>query len=559
MTEISVAVRQTLTGQLEHLYGSAEPTLDDVLQLIWNTPITPPDKPLSANDVVLITYGGSLVHEGQAPLATLREFVLEHLHDAINIVHLLPFFPYTSDDGFSVVDYLSVDPALGDWHDIAALAGEVDLMFDAVVNHVSAQSHYLQQYLAGNPDYADFFIDVNPNTDTSQVVRPRTTPLLTPFAAKNDTKHLWTTFSDDQVDLNYANPQVMLEVVRVLLEYAARGARIIRLDAVTYLWKELGTPCVHHPKTHAVLRLMRTVMETAAPGVLLLTETNVPHAENISYFGDGSNEAHMVYNFALPPLVLHTLLIGDASTLSGWAQGLETSGNTCFFNFLASHDGIGVRPVEGLLRPAEIEHLTRTVRAHGGHVSFKTNSDGSQSPYELNISYFDALNDPAVPTLLERQVARFVVAHAIMLSLAGVPALYVHSLLGSRSDHAGATKTGRARSINRAVLDADAVRQELADADSLRAQVLHGLTQLLKVRRQHRAFDPHASQQIVDVSPQVFAVLRGSHQSEQVLCLHNVSAQEQRVPMPGKWRDLLTADEGEIMVVLEPYAVRWLV
>ncbi len=556
MTEISVDVQRTLQGQLEYLYGDAEPTLAALLELIAHTPINPPDKSISANDMVLITYGGSLVKDGQAPLATLRDFVREHLLEAVNTVHLLPFFPYTSDDGFSVVDYLSVDPALGDWDDVAALADDVDLMFDAVVNHVSASSHYLEQYLAGNPDYQDFFIDVDPKTDTSQVTRPRTTPLLTPFEASDGTtKHLWTTFSADQVDLNYANPKVLLEVVRVLLEYAARGARIIRLDAVTYLWKELGTSCVHHPKTHAALKLMRTVMETAAPGVLVLTETNVPHAENISYFGDGSNEAHMVYNFALPPLVLHTLLTGDSSTLSAWAKGLETTGDTCFFNFLASHDGIGVRPVEGLLSPAEIANLTQSVQAHGGHVSFKTNSDGSQSPYELNISYFDALSDPTADEAVNLQVSRFTLAHAIMMSLAGMPAIYVHSLLGSRSDHAGVTKTGRFRSINRAVLDADNVGNELADADSLRSQVLRGLTRLLKVRRHHPAFDPQASQQIVDVSPQVFAVVRG----EAITCLHNVSAQEQHVSMPKAWRDLLSGETGEGEVVLEPYQVRWLV
>lgn len=562
MIEISADVQQTLQGQLEHLYGDAEPTLAALLELIKQIPITPPDKPISAKDVVLITYGGSLTKDGQAPLATLRDFVRDHLLEAVNTVHLLPFFPFTSDDGFSVVNYLTVDPDLGDWQDVAALASEVDLMFDAVVNHVSAKSHYLEQYLAGNPDYADFFIDVDPSADTSQVTRPRTTPLLTPFAASDGTtKHLWTTFSADQVDLNYANPNVLLEVVRVLLEYAARGARIIRLDAVTYLWKELGTTCVHHPKTHTALQLMRTIMETAAPGVLMLTETNVPHAENISYFGDGTNEAHMVYNFALPPLVLHTLLTGDSSTLSTWAKDLETTGDTCFFNFLASHDGIGVRPVEGLLNPAEIANLTQRVQAHGGHVSFKTNSDGSQSPYELNISYFDALNDPAADEAITLQVARFTLAHAIMMSLAGMPAIYIHSLLGSRSDHAGVAKTGRSRSINRTVLDADAVREALADAGSLRSQVLRRLTRLLKVRRHHRAFDPQASQQIVDISPQIFAVVRGHQHGEQVTCLHNVSAQEQRVAvaMPKTWRDLLAGKTGEGEVVLEPYQVRWLV
>lgn len=552
----STAVRETLTRQLEYLYGNAEPTLSHLLTLIEQTTISPPDKPISAADVVLITYGGSLTKDGQAPLATLRDFVKEHLLEAVNTVHLLPFFPYTSDDGFSVVDYLTVDPDLGDWDDVAALADEVDLMFDAVVNHVSAQSHYLEQYLANNPDYTDFFIDVDPKTDTSQVTRPRTTPLLTLFETSDGaTKHLWTTFSADQVDLNYANPKVLLEVVRVLLEYAARGARIIRLDAVTYLWKELGTSCVHHPKTHAALQLMRTVLETAAPGVLVLTETNVPHAENISYFGDGTNEAHMVYNFALPPLVLHTLLTGDSSTLSTWAKGLETTGDTCFFNFLASHDGIGVRPVEGLLSPAEIANLTQSVQAHGGHVSFKTNSDGSQSPYELNISYFDALSDPAADEAVNVQVARFTLAHAIMMSLAGMPAIYIHSLLGSRSDHTGVSKTGRFRSINRAVLEADTVREALADANSLRSQVLTGLTNLLTVRRQQPAFDPQASQEILDVSPQVFAVKRGGT----LTCLHNVSAQTQHVSISEKWRDLLSDETGEGDVVLEPYQVRWLV
>ncbi|MEM7735611.1 MAG: sugar phosphorylase [Deinococcota bacterium] len=565
---VSEATRETLQEQLEFIYGNHQ-VLADLINLIETTQQQHPklsdvQAGMTANDVVLISYGDSLNRNGEAPLNTLHAFVRDRLQDAVNIVHLLPFFPYTSDDGFSVVDYLEVDPAIGTWQDISKFAADTDLMFDAVINHVSAASHYVQGYLADDPNFAEFCIDVDPTADTSMIVRPRTTPLLTSFESESGTRHLWTTFSADQVDLNYENPKVLLEVVRVLLEYAAYGARIIRLDAVTYLWKELGHPSVHHPKTHAILQLARTVLEAAAPGVLVLTETNVPHAENISYFGDGTNEAHMVYNFALPPLVLHTLVTGNAEVLTAWASDLQTSDQTCFFNFLSSHDGIGVRPVEGLLSSAEVQNLVDTVLAHGGHVSFKTNSDGSTSPYELNITYFDALNNPKSEVLLAEQVARFCVAHAIMMSLAGMPAIYIHSLLGSRSDHVGVEATGRYRSINREKLSVDAVLNELDDISSLRSQVLTSLSTLLKIRREHPTFHPQAVQQILAISPQVFALVRGQG-DRQVVCLHNISSQQVSVSWkalnlePTHVHNLL----GEVHqidddLLLKPYDVCWL-
>ncbi len=565
---VSEATLRTLKKQLEFIYGNHQ-ALADLINLIETTQQQHPQlgdaqAETNANDVVLISYGDSLKRDGEAPLATLHTFVCDNLQDAVNIVHLLPFFPYTSDDGFSVVDYLEVDPALGTWEDIGDFANDTDLMFDAVINHVSASSPYVQGYLADDPNFTDFCIDVDLSADTSMIVRPRTTPLLTPFESASGTRYLWTTFSADQVDLNYKNPKVLLEVVRVLLEYAVRGARIIRLDAVTYLWKELGHPSVHHPKTHAVLQLIRSVLEAAAPGVLVLTETNVPHAENISYFGDGTNEAHMVYNFALPPLVLHTLLTENAEVLTAWAKDLTTSAQTCFFNFLSSHDGIGVRPVEDLLTSTEVQHLADTVLANGGHVSFKTNSDGSTSPYELNITYFDALNNPKDDTPLTEQVARFSVAHAIMMSLAGMPAIYIHSLLGSRSDHAGVAETGRYRSINREKLAVDAVLNELNDGSSLRSQVLTSLSELLKVRREHSAFHPQAAQQVLNISPQVFALVRGQSDA-QVVCLHNISSQKISIPWQALNLDAHSVHNllGEVhhadgKLLLEPSEVCWL-
>jgi glucosylglycerate phosphorylase len=479
---------------------------------------------LDEGEAVLISYADSLRAPGEAPLQTLRRFLRVHAPGVVRTVHLLPFYPWTSDDGFSVVDDRAVDPAVGTWEDVVALRQDVGLMFDVVLNHASVASRAFQGYLAGEAAYRDWFIDVDPETDLSAVVRPRTSPLLTPFEGAEGPLHVWSTFSADQVDRNYANPRVLLDLVDIVLGYLARGATILRLDAVTYLWKEIGTPCVHHPKTHAVMRLLRTVVDACYPQAVLLTETNVPHHENISYFGSGHDEVSMVYNFALPPLLLHTFGTGDARELSRWASELRTpSHETTFLNFLASHDGIGVRPVEALLREEQVAAMVARVQAHGGLVSYRS-AGRAQLPYELNISLFDALSDPAANEPAARSVDRFVAAHAIMFALAGVPALYLHSLLGSRSDHANVAALGYPRAINRSKLDAAALAAELAQPDGRRAQVLARLSSLLRVRRRERAFHPQASQRVLDLGPGAFALVREDPEGA-VVCVHDIGGE----------------------------------
>jgi glucosylglycerate phosphorylase len=524
-------------------------------QTQYSKPLEQSEDILSERDVVLITYGDQISKQGEAPLKTLHRFANKYLNAAVTGIHLLPFYPYTSDDGFSVVDYLVVDKGLGDWPDVQAMGEDYRLMFDAVINHVSAKSEWFQGFLRDEEPYKNYFITETPSTDLSQVVRPRTSPLLSKFETPSGTKHVWTTFSADQIDINYDNPEVLLEVVKTLLLYVQKGAEIIRLDAVTYLWKETGTTCVHHPKTHGVLQLFRSIMAEVAPQVVLLTETNVPHEENISYFGDGHNEAQMVYNFALPPLTLYTFLKQDASALQAWARSLETpSHETCFFNFLASHDGIGVRPVESILGKEGIDFLVQSVQHHDGLISYKNNSDGSQSPYEMNIVYFDALNNSNGDEAIEMQVRRFLAAHSIMVSLAGVPGIYVHSLLGSRSHHESVKQTGMNRSINREKFNLEKLEAELADANGLRRQVLDGLTKFLQVRQKEKAFHPQASQEVLATQKQVFALKRG----EEVYCLHNVSTSPQEVVLPVKTVNLLTGlQEGE-KVGLEALQTKWL-
>ena len=524
---------------------------------------------LNELDALLITYADQFQVPDQAHLLSLADFIRDHLKGMISAVHLLPFFPYSSDDGFAVIDYKQVDPEMGQWSDLHHLRDCCNLMFDAVINHISSQSEWFQKYLAEDEPYKNYFIEVDPALDLSLVTRPRAKPLLTKVEKKSGSAHVWSTFSPDQIDLNYANPQVLLDIIDVLLFYIQQGARLIRLDAIAYLWKEIGTTCIHLDQAHRVIKLMRAVLDLAAPDVILITETNVPHEENISYFGqqldDGlGDEAQMVYQFPLAPLVLHTFRTGDARVLTHWAGSLKTPhSSAAFLNFIASHDGIGVRPAEGLLNDEDLQGLVDQTLAHGGQVSYKTNTDGSQSPYELNITLFDMLSPPG-DLELEVGVKRFMASQAIMLSLSGVPGIYIHSLFGAPNSHQNVAKTGRARSINREKYQVSALEEDLKDPSSRAARVFKEYAHLLNVRSAQEAFSPLSSQQVLDLDPRLFALIRGGEENAGVLCLINISGENVELEIENlldspTWIDLITGDDIQPGVIrLEPYQVRWI-
>jgi glycosidase len=585
---VSKKLQAKMLDHLTFLYGKgrAVPVWNELVAILREFEARNPDLTtaddrtnLAEEDTILITYGDQFQEPTKAPLHTLHEVLTQSLGCPASGVHILPFFPYSSDDGFSVIDYTEVDPALGDWADIERLSQDFQLMFDAVVNHISRESEWFQRFVAGDPAYTPWFIAIEPGTDLSNVVRPRVHPLLTPVKTAGGEKQVWTTFSDDQIDLNYAHPPVLLKIVEILLFYVERGAQLIRLDAIAYLWKIPGTPSIHLEETHRVVKFMRCVLDAVAPTTTLITETNVPHKENISYFGTpvpdtgGTDEAQMVYQFPLPPLVMHSILSSSARAISEWASALEQPpGDSTFFNFTASHDGIGVMPARGLLSEDEIQALVDATLAHGGQVSYKANPDGSQSVYELNISYFDALSDPAADEPLSKQVSRFCVSQAIMLALAGVPGIYVHSLIGSRSWSAGVEQTGRKRTINREKLDRAALEEDLADPTSLRSRVFTAYRRLLEARATDPAFHPNGQQRILMLNESVCTLLRiAPDGSSKVLCAHNVSDQQQALHIaPAEpdlplhtWRDLLTdekyhPDKGRLRLALPPYTVRWL-
>jgi sucrose phosphorylase len=526
------------------------------------------------SDVILITYGDMVTREGENPLQTLHEFLLTRIHGLINTVHLLPFYPYSSDDGFSVIDFLEVNPKLGNWEDIERLGITFDLVFDGVVNHISSRSNWYQEFIKENPDYLDYFITIEPDVDLSQVFRPRSLPLKTPVETASGLKFVWTTFSDDQIDLNYQNPEVLVEVIRALLFYVSKGAKYIRLDAIAFLWKEPGTSSIHLPQTHTIIKLIKKVFDIACPWVKLITETNVPHKDNISYFGDGRDEASMVYNFSLPPLVLHAFHTENSEVLSKWASTLEVpSEETAFFNFLASHDGIGVTPARGLLSDQEINQMANRVIKLGGKVSFKQNPDGSKSPYELNVNFLDALGDPDLEDELDELVVkRFLSSQAIMLVLKGVPGIYFHSLFGSRNWLEGVELSGKPRRINREKLEHQMIEECLLDPNSLRSKVYSGYRTLIENRISHSAFDPLGDQKILDLHNSLFSVLRISPDNRQrVLCLQNLSSSRIQLNIDpvvifassnSAVENILTGEDiksnGTLELSVNPYEIAWL-
>lgn len=526
----------------------------------------------SERDTVLITYADIVQSATRSPLRTLNGFIKRRLKGAIGTVHLLPFYPWSSDGGFSVIDYRQVNEDYGSWDSIEALRTEagVDLMFDLVLNHCSRESPWFHAFIAEETPEKDFFFTANPEGDWGQVVRPRVTPLFHEIETASGLQQVWTTFSADQVDLDWRNPEVLFEFLDIIMGYVERGARILRLDAVAFLWKEEGHSCVHHPKTHEMVKLIRDVLALAAPQVTLLTETNVAHHENISYFGLG-DEAHMVYNFTLPPLLLYSLLRGDSTLLQQWVSSLPDLPPGCtYLNFTASHDGIGLRGLEGWVEGEDLDWLVSEAEKRGSLLGKRTLPGGKVAVYELNITYKNALS---VEGDLELGARRFLCSQTVMLSLQGMPAVYFHSLVGSNNWTEGPQRDGgENRDINRERLDILELEEAVDDPETERGWILNVYCTILRIRRRTPAFSPEVPQRVIAGPGGVFMLAREPQDGEApVMCLSNFTAEEQRVPrslfadvfpeelplenLLARFDDYRTGGE----IVLRPYGTAWLV
>ncbi len=560
---------------LEIIYppSTASQVLNRIFDLIENNFAESLDEDLNKWDeshILLITYGDTIYSDNpdEPPLQTLNHFLNQSLQGTISGVHILPFFPYSSDDGFSVIDYETVNPKLGTWEDIERITEHFDLMTDLVINHISSKSQWFQQFRQGEKPGCDYFIEVDPDTDLSAVVRPRNSPLLAEVETVQGKKHVWATFSDDQIDLNFANPDVLIEIIKILLFYVEKGARYIRLDAIGFLWKTIGTSCMHLPQTHGVVQLLREILQIVDPKVALITETNVPNRENLSYFGN-RNEAHMIYNFSLPPLVLNALIQGKAEHLKTWMMSMPPAPLGCaYFNFTASHDGIGLRPTEGLLTEDEYQTLLQTMKQFGGKISMRKKPNGQESPYELNISLFDAMKG-TVKGEDQWQVQRFICSQTIMMSLEGIPAFYIHSLLGTHNDDEKVEQTGMNRSINRHAWNINQLTQELNNPHSSHSMVFKELCRRIQIRRRQSAFHPNATQYTLPLKQSLFGFWRQSIIRDQsIFCVFNLTDQSQDLNLSDlnlictdSWCDLIRGEMIEDIysqLTLLPYQAVWI-
>jgi sucrose phosphorylase len=521
------------------------------------------------SDVMLITYADTIRAADEKPLKTLYRFLEDCLSDTVSVVHLLPFFPYSSDDGFSVMDYLVVNESHGEWADVEAIAGRYKVMSDLVINHMSARSRWFENFKKRVDPGKDYFFEARPGDDLSAVVRPRTSPLLNAVQTDDGERYVWCTFSEDQVDLNFANPQVLNEFVGILRYYLEKGITYFRMDAVAFLWKEVGTPSIHLQQTHELIKILRLLIEHHTPQSVVVTETNVPNRENLTYLGN-ANEAHVIYNFSLPPLLINTLVTGDCRHLKTWLMSMPPAQmGTTYLNFVASHDGVGLRPTDGLLDEDEKQRLINTMKSFGGKVSYRRTPDGKDQPYEMNIALFDALTGTAEKGADHWQLQRFICAHTVMLALEGIPAFYIHSLLGTENDHDRVENTGRLRSINRAQWQIDRLEDMLADPQNQHHKVFTELKRLIAIRRRQPAFHPNATQFTLHLGLQLFGFWRQSMRRDQsIFCIYNITDDVQEVSLSDinligtdHWHDLISGmalDDLSGSITLKPYQSVWL-
>lgn len=571
----------TLVSRLNALVNDIYPRIDadlfskEIIEAFWpdgSQPVNHGRQPgndlWSERDALLIIYGNSIIDGNHKPLDLLHDFLLRRMQGVVNSVHILPFFPYTSDDGFAVSDFRAVNSLLGDWPDINRIAENFQLMSDLVLNHVSSQGVWFNQYLQDKSPYNKFFFEASPEDDLSDVVRPRTTPLLREVETASGSRHVWCTFSHDQIDLDFRNPEVLLEFLRIIRLHVDNGVRIIRLDAVAFLWKEPGTSCIHLPQTHAVVKLMRLLCDHAPEQIILLTETNVPKTENLSYFGN-HDEAHVIYNFPLPPLVLHAMMSGTARYLKRWQRGMPPAPLGCtYLNFTASHDGIGMRPAEGVLPADEQVRMICAVREAGGLVSMRSLPDGSEAPYEINTTFFDATKRTFAGED-EFHLQRFICSQTIIMSLEGIPAFYIHSMLATANDHESVTRRGMNRAINRHRWHYPTLNTLLDDPDTEHAKVLGALSALLKIRAEQPAFHPNATQFTMPLDEHLFGLWRQSLDRRQsIFALHNVSDKTIEIETEAlnliddeTWIDLINGEQIELgtpTITLQPYQCCWI-
>ncbi|MCR4328974.1 MAG: alpha-amylase family glycosyl hydrolase [Candidatus Roizmanbacteria bacterium] len=486
-----------IKNDLETLYPTKPSLAEEIDELVEkNIQTIKHTRPFTAKDSALIVYPDHIYEVGKPSLESLTQFLDTNIQDTVNTIHLLPFHLSGGDGGFAVEDYDSIDPRFGTWNDIELLSKKYRIMADFVANHTAITHTWFKEFLNGNERYKDYYLWFEKPMDTSWAYRTRTNPLLTPFEKKDGSRiWVWTNFSPLQADLNYQNPEVFLAMTKILIGYLTHRISLLRIDAAGYLWKQVGTPSVHMKQTHTILAIWREIMAQINPEAYLITETNVPNNINVQYFGKTVPEAHMVYNFGLSPLLLHTFMKKDSTLLTNWVQTLHTPrDDTTYFTITQTHDGVNVRSIEGVLTVDDIAKLAQCSIEVGGGINSRLLPNGTTEPYELNVVYKSFLGSNEA--LLATQ--------AISLCIEGVPGIYFNSMIGAKNWEEGVKKSNEKRSINRRKYTLNEINAFLQTEESCLQEYKHMVT----VRSQEELFAPKVPQKILSVGPKVFGLQR---------------------------------------------------
>ena len=519
---------------------------------------------ISEKTSLVISYGDNIYSNQSSSMKIFQKFFQKNLEKLFDTIHFLPFYPSSSDSGFAVKDHYQIDKKIGNWSDLKKISKSKKIMADVVINHASARGLWFKNFLKRKKPGKDYFLTVNSKFNTSKVVRPRDHKLLKKIKIFEKNDYLWRTFSPDQIDLNFKNPSVLLRFIKIIIYLINNGVTIFRLDAIAYLWKQNGTECINLSQTHEIIKLLRVVTSLLNVQTLIITETNLPEKENLSYFGK-NNEANWVYNFSLPPLLIHAFLFENSSYLNQWSRKLpSTKHGNCYLNFIASHDGIGIRPTEGILNEKTLSSFLKRLKKNGSKFSYRKVQNKSKKVYEANITVFDALRksdfDPKGLFFLERYIS----AHAIMVSFEGVPAVYFNSLFGKSNDEAKYIITGNNRDVNRYKWNFNNITTKLRDKKSKQSIFYRNIGALLEIKRKQKAFHPNASRININLGPKIFCFKRISKDKKQsIICMTNLSSKIQTPNFKkiGNYRDLLNSNlkfrEGTALI-LKPFQTVWL-
>ncbi len=519
---------------------------------------------ISEKTSALICYGDSLLNGNkEKTIKTFRKFYKKKLGNLFEIIHFLPFYPSSSDSGFAVKDHYQIDKKLGNWTDIYGQSKITNIMADVVINHASSKGLWFKNFLINKSPGKDYFLTVDNKFNISKVIRPRENRLLKKISVFKKNFFIWRTFSDDQIDLNFKNPRVLLRIIKIMINLANHGATIFRLDAVAYLWKKSGSKCINLKETHETIRLLRIVCNLLKSKPIIITETNLPEKENLSYFGVNNNESHWIYNFSLPPLLIHSFLFEDSTCLNKWCKNLPSTkiGNS-YFNFLASHDGIGMRPAEGYLDKKKLLKFYKRLKKNGGQLSYRKVQGSFKRVYEANITLFNAFKKSDYDKKGKFFLERYISAHAIMIAFEGVPAIYFNSIFGTSNDEYKYIISGNKRDLNRYKWNKKKLDNLLKNKSSKQSIFYKQILKLILIKKQNKGFHPNAKRENLNMGKKIFCFKRTSLDKKQIIYnITNLSSKYQKFKFSykfSKYKNLLDRTSLNHKSELKPFETLWL-